>query len=174
MIKTNPLNIKQITEIAKNIREHYNIKKDEFFPVLEIIDKLFENHKLSYQIIENDSDMVDENTLAIYNAVENFIYIKESVIDEYEEGIYRATFTLCHEFFHYLQNTTLGFSFERVDECRPFEEIDWQANEFAGQVLIPQEYIDLDEETLQQMFHVSLECVLTRKAKNKKRAKKIA
>lgn len=172
MIKTNPLSVKDIEKIAHLLREHFNVKKDEFFPVLEIIDKLFENGYLSYQIIDDDTNMIDKNTLAIYNPKENFIYIKESVINEYEEGIYRSTFTLCNEFFHYIQNVMLKFNFEKVDVCKSYEEIDWQANEFAGQILIPTEFIDYDEEFLQKQFHVSLECVLTRKAKCKKRQKK--
>jgi len=172
MIKTNPLSVKKIEELASSIRDHYKIKKDEFFPILEIIDNLFVNKKLSFQIIEDDSPFVDEHTLAYYNPQENYIYVKESVIAEYEEGIYRSAFTLCHEFFHYMQIQMLGFDFEEVEDCKPYEEIDWQANEFAGQILIPQEFLDLDEETLQSKFHVSLECVLTRKAKRKKRIKK--
>ena len=132
MIKTNPLSVKDIEKLAMAFREHYQIKKDEYFPVLEIIDKL------------------------------------------YEDGIYRSTFTLCHEFFHYVQSQLLKFEFEEVENCKSYEDIDWQANEFAGQILIPTEYIDYDEEYIQKNFHVSLECVLTRKAKSKKRAKKIA
>ena len=174
MIKTNPLSVKDIEKLAMAFREHYQIKKDEYFPVLEIIDKLFEEKYLSYQIVDDNTDMLDNNTLAIYKPNENFIYIKESVIAEYEDGIYRSTFTLCHEFFHYVQSQLLKFEFKEVENCKSYEDIDWQANEFAGQILIPTEYIDYDEEYIQKNFHVSLECVLTRKAKSKKRAKKIA
>ena len=80
MIKTNPLSVKDIEKLAMAFREHYQIKKDEYFPVLEIIDKLFEEKYLSYQIVDDNTDMLDNNTLAIYKPNENFIYIKESVI----------------------------------------------------------------------------------------------
>lgn len=172
MIKTNPLSVKEIEKIANNFREYFNVKKDEFFPVLEIIDKRFEDKALTYQIIEDNTDMLDENTLAIYKPSENFIYIKESVINEYEDGIYRSTFTLCHELFHFIQNQILKFEFEEVNECKAYEEIDWQANEFAAQILIPSEFIDCDEEYLEKTFHISKECVLTRKVKCKRRLEK--
>ena len=74
--------------------------------------------------------------------------------------------------FHFIQNIALRFEFEECDKCKYYEDVDWQANEFAGQLLIPTKYIDLSENELQEMFHVSLECVLTRKTKAKKRQKK--
>lgn len=173
MIKTNPLSVRDIEKIAETFRAYYEIKKDSYFPVLEVIDDLFEKGYLSYQIINDDDEMLDKSTIAIYNPKENFIYIKESVINEYEEGIYRSAFTLCHELFHFIQAMILDFDFVEVDECKSYENIDWQANEFAAQILIPSEFIDFDEEFLQKQFHVSLECVLTRKVKIKKRLKQI-
>lgn len=32
MIKTNPLSVKDIEKLAMAFREHYQIKKDEYFP----------------------------------------------------------------------------------------------------------------------------------------------
>lgn len=173
MKKTNPLSVKDIENIAKKFRTYFNIDKNSYFPILEVIDNLFENNLLSYQIVEDDYYLLDENTLAMYNASENFIYIKESVIDEYEQNIYRSCFTLCHELFHYIQNEVLGFKFEYCEKCKNYEDPEWQANEFAGQILIPSEYVDLPEDEIMEKYHVSIECALTRKANVKKRQKKI-
>lgn len=172
MIKTNPLSVKDIEKIANNFRKEYNVKENEFFPILDIIDEMFVKGMLSYQVVEEDYRLLDKDTPAVYNSYENFMYIKESVIEEYEKDIYRSCFTLCHELFHFIQTEVLNFDFEECDECKLYEDVDWQANEFAGQLLIPTKYIDLPENDLQEMFHVSLECVLTRKTKVKKRQKK--
>lgn len=172
MIKTNPLSVKNIERIALELRDEFNVKETEFFPIIKVLDTFFEKNLLSYQIVDNDTKLMDESCVAIYNAKENFIYIKRSVIEEYEQGIYRSAFTLCHELFHFIQNIALKFEFEECDKCKYYEDVDWQANEFAGQVLIPTKYLALDEETMQKMYHVSLECALTRKAKAKKRLKK--
>lgn len=171
MIKTNALSVNKIKEVASLFRTLYNVANDEPFPVLEVIDNLFVKKQLSYQIVEDSSVLLPDNAVAIYNPAENFIYIKESVIEEYETGVYRSSFTLCHELFHYIQTQILGFSFEEVKKCPSFEDVDWQANEFAAQVLIPSEYLDLDSEELANKFHVSLECVLTRKTYAKRRKK---
>ena len=171
MIKTNPLSVKNIERIAFELRNEFNIKETEYFPIIKVLDTFFEDKLLSYQIVENNTNIMDESCVALYNAKENYIYIKESVVEEYEQGIYRSAFTLCHELFHFLQNIALKFEFEECEKCKYYEDVDWQANEFAGQILIPTKYLAIDEETIQKLYHVSLECALTRKAKAQKRLK---
>lgn len=110
-MKTNPLGIKEIEKIASRFRKNLGINEDEYFPILEVLDKLFENKMLSLQYLEDDNPILDEDTPAKYNANENYIYIKESVVEEYETGIYRSNFTLAHEFFHFIQVKVLHFEF---------------------------------------------------------------
>ena len=66
----------------------------------------------------------------------------------------------------YLQKHILRFDLEEVDERKTYEDPEWQANEFAGELLVPKKYLDLSDEELVERFKVSLECVLTRKVKN--------
>lgn len=169
MIKTNPLSVKKITQIAKEIRAKYHIDFDSYFPIFEVLEKLMYNDKLTLQIVEDNVWFMNRNIPAIYNSFENYIYIKESVLEEYESGNYRSSFTLCHEFFHYLQAQCFHFYFQECEFCKSYEEIDWQANEFAGQLLIPNEFLQMNEENLSKQFHVSIECALTRKVKKKRR-----
>ena len=169
MIKTNPLSDKDISLIASNTRKKYNIKPDDAFPILEYIDYLFGEGLLSIQLIDDNDSLLDKNTPAVYNAKDNFIYIKVSVLEEIECGNYRSNFTLAHELFHYLQHQVLDFKFEEVEDRKTYEDPEWQANEFAGELLVPKAYLDKDDEYLMIHFKVSIECVLTRKLKNKKR-----
>ena len=121
--------------------------------------------------MDNNDALFADNIPAFYNSYDNFIYIKESVLEEYENKEYRSNFTLAHELFHFIQHKVLGFDFEEVDSCVTYCDPEWQANEFAGQLLIPEEFIDLETEQLINKFHVSEYCVLTRKLKYKKRQK---
>lgn len=171
MIKTNPLSVKDISLIASNTRKKYNIKPDDAFPILEYIDYLFGEGLLSIQLIDDNDPLLDKNTPAVYNAKDNFIYMKVSVLEEIECGNYRSNFTLAHELFHYLQHQVLGFEFGKVDERKTYEDPEWQANCYAGELLLPTDYLDKDDEYLAEHFQVSMECVLTRKVKNKKRQK---
>ena len=169
MIKTNPLSVKDIAGIAKRIRTDYNIKEDEAFPILDYLNYLYDNELVGIIILDDNDPYLDKNTPAVYNAFDNFIYLKESVITEVESGNYRSNFTLAHELFHYLQNQILGFTFEEVEDRKTYEDPEWQSNCFAGELLLPTEYLDKDDEYLATHFKVSMECVLTRKVKNKKR-----
>lgn len=54
MIKTNPLSVKEIEKLANVFRSNYNIRDDEAFPILDVIDDMFENKILSFQVLDND------------------------------------------------------------------------------------------------------------------------
>ena len=169
MIKTNPLSIANISKIAKNVRSEFKIGEGECFPILDYLNHLCDQGLLSMQIIDNDDSYLDQKTVALYNKSDNFIYIKEDVLKEYDEGNYRANFTLAHELFHYIQNQVLKFDFEEVEDRKTYEDPEWQANEFTGELLVPKTYLYLDEEELVKRFRVSMECVLTRKVQTKNR-----
>ena len=172
MKKTNPLSVKDIEYYANRIRKEFNVDLNSYFPILDFLDYLFESKALSIQYLENDNPLLESDCPAKYSPIDNFIYIKESVLDEYENGIYRAAFTLAHELFHYIQIQVLEMDYIEKDECKPYENADWQANEFAGQLLIPTEYIECPVDFLMRKFRVSEECVLTRKLYASKRQNK--
>ncbi|CDC71371.1 putative toxin-antitoxin system toxin component [Staphylococcus sp. CAG:324] len=171
MIKTNPLSVKDIEELASNLRKEAGITDDVAFPIFDYINELSDKGLLTIQILDNNDSYLEENVPAKYNTIDNFIYIKEQVLDDYENNIYWSNFTLAHELFHYLQSRILNFKFEDVVECKTYEDPEWQANNFAGELLVPKKYLDLDDEELVNRFKVTMECVLTRKVQRKKRNK---
>lgn len=171
MKKTNPISIKEIEIISSNLRNHFNIQEDSFFPILDIIQYLEDIDLLTIQIMDDDDEMFQCNDVAFYNAIDNFIYIKESVLEDYDNSDYRSNFTLAHELFHFLQYKILNFNVTEVEKCETYCDPEWQANEFAGQLLIPTKYIDLEVEEIMKKFHVTEHCALTRKLKSIKRKK---
>ena len=119
MIKTNPLAVKDIADIARRVREDYKIKNGDCFPILEYINHLFDNGIIGIMILENNDPYLDKNTPAVYNAMDNFIYLKESVIDEIECGNYRnlsldAAKKECEQYLKVLQaQTNMEFSYPK-------------------------------------------------------------
>lgn len=174
MKKTNPLKIVEIEKFANNLRRELGISSNSPFPVLEVIEKFHGDGLLTIQYLEDDDPLLEEDTPAKYNSAENFIYVKESVLEELENHEYRANFTLAHELFHYFQCQVLGFEFEEVENCYSFEEPEWQADEFAGQLLVPTKYIvgDCDTRLIAEVFNVSESCVVTRKLYYERRLKR--
>ncbi|UKI48929.1 MAG: ImmA/IrrE family metallo-endopeptidase [Clostridium sp.] len=59
-------------------------------------------------------------------------------------------------------------------DCPKYQNPEWQADEFAGQLLIPTNYIlgDCDVDMLAAKFNVTKECVLTRKLYYERRLKR--
>lgn len=173
MRKTNPLSIARIKKEADRVRKEFNAPLDSFFPIYEYIQNLYDNGKLDYQILDDDDSMFGENEYAKYDMDNNIIYVKDSVDAEANEDIGRARFTLSHELFHYIQAKVLNFKFEETeDKVEDYKNPEWQANEFAGQLLVPDEYIHLSHEEIMEKFLVSEECALYRKVKAKRRKEK--
>lgn len=174
MKKTNPLKIVEIENYANNLRRELDIPSNSPFPVLEIIEKFHDDGLLTIQYLKDDHSIFEENTPAKYNPAENFIYVKESVLEELENREYRANFTLAHELFHYFQCQVLGFEFEEVEDCPKYVDPEWQADEFAGQLLVPTKFIvgDCDTKLIAEVFNVSETCVVTRKLYYERRIKR--
>lgn len=174
-LKTNPLSVDIIEKYAQIMRNFFSISNDEFFPIYEVLEHFQNEEKLSIQILE-DSDLIfeDDKELAKYNGKENYLYLKESLLEDYENNIYTSNFTLAHELFHFMQLNLLNFKFIECENVRPYEDPEWQANEFAAQLLIPSEFIDLSENELSSKFHVTVECALYRKLKYKQRKERKA
>lgn len=174
MKKTNPLKIVEIENYANNLRKELGIPSNSFFPVLEVMEKFHVDGLLTIQYLEDDDSLFEDDTPAKYNPADNFIYVKESVLEELEKHEYRANFTLAHELFHYFQCQVLGFEFEEVENCPSFEDPEWQADEFAAPLLVPTKYVvgDCDTKLVAEMFNVSESCVVTRKLYYERRLKR--
>ena len=174
MKKTNPLKIVEIENYANNLRRELDIPSNSPFPVLDIIEEFHDDGLLTIQYLEDEHFIFEDDTPAKYNLADNFIYVKESVLEELENHEYRANFTLAHELFHYFQCQVLGFEFEEVENCPSFEDPEWQADEFAAQLLVSTKYIvgDCDTRLLAEIFNVSESCVVTRKLYYERRLKR--
>jgi Zn-dependent peptidase ImmA (M78 family) len=87
------------------------------------------------------------------------IQIREDVYDNAVMGEGRDRMTIAHEFGHYFLHQGLESSFMQADdayEIKPYEDPEWQAKAFAGELLIPyteREKLSVDE--IVEIFKVS-------------------
>ena len=89
-------------------------------------------------VILPDSEMKDAYAKAFPDL--HLIQIRESVYNQAVKGDYRHRFTLCHELGHYLMHGAQNIVFPRSERKPfPFENPEWQANTFAGELLVPPE-----------------------------------
>ena len=155
-IETNPTNRWNLIQMAKMIREIYNVNGN-YFPIIDILNSLSLKNKLDYIVVEDDSKIFAKNELAHYDFNENIIYVKESVWIEAENNVGRSRFTLTHEFAHYLLLKVHGFGYKIVQSEPPkYKDPDWQADYLAGALLMD---FDLTKDyTVEQLIE---ECVVS-------------
>ncbi len=88
-------------------------------------------------------------------------------------GIPRDAFTLFHELGHFFLGHERQYTREELGEHKPYEDSEWQANEFAGECLMPLSVIvnkKLDSiQKIQREFGVSGEAAQVRFDKLRKR-----
>lgn len=170
-IMTNPLSIDNIKNIAREVREYFHIFSSSYFPILDVLELLDIKGYLNLVVLPNDDPSFSDDVVAYYDSSNNSIYISDDLYNNTEYD-YRSNFTLAHEFFHFIQYNHLNFTFEEVFDTPPFKDPEWQANEFAGQLLIPDEALDLPIEDIIETYKVSETCALTRLVKKKVRKKR--
>ncbi|WGE89608.1 ImmA/IrrE family metallo-endopeptidase [Actinobacillus arthritidis] len=101
------------------------------------------------------------------------ILLRQSVYDGACDGNGRDRFTIAHEIAHAIMHK------EHIGLARPVEKstkifcnAEWQANEFAGRLLLPDNYIELYKGSsvgdIAEMFGISYECAQIRINKYKK------
>lgn len=159
--KCTPTSKHKLRELAKKIREHYDIK-DICFPIYEILEKNFDDGTLIYEVVEELDSRLGIDELALYIPNQQKMLIKESVYIELLNGIGRSRFTLAHEFAHYILLTLLGYTVELVDDKpEAYENPEWQANTLAAELLCPyEETKDYNLEQLMNKCNISEECAI--------------
>ena len=160
-IKTNPLSRKKIENIALNVRKYFNIADDELFP----IEQIFEQSEINGLFSIFYCNDLPTNTVSYYDPQLNAFYFNESIFDDIKHGNNRNRFTLCHEFFHFIQAKYLCFNFiETDDDIKPYEDIEWQADNFAGFLLLPtSQLLIYNKDVIIRKFKISQSSYLTRK-----------
>lgn len=149
----------KIRDFAHAIRFKLDSGKP-YFEVVRFLDVIvceiesLENFKLA---IVPDSEMQGVHALADPDG--NRITVTQSTYDGARKKVGRDRMTLIHEFGHLWLHKGVDLRFARsTQKLRAFESAEWQAKAFAGEFMIPYQYIGrhMSEEHVAQMFGVSI------------------
>ena len=143
MYKATPLSRNSIRQIAKFFRKVFNIN-NPYVDILRILEIELSKKDLDFEleIVDDDSSELPFNVYAKAYPEESRIVVKKSVYDAAKNGQGRARFTMAHELFHYLWHGRENIQLCRSEEIKIYEDVEWQANTFAAEFLVP-EYIAL-------------------------------
>lgn len=136
-----------------------------YFPLVDFVEKrlplLWDHFTL---VVQEHADMREAHGLAFPEASE--IWLREDVYAGVLEGRGRDRFTLAHELGHLLMHGDVGLARvpRRSTELRHYENSEWQANRFAGALLVPDEFVIQfgDAERIARECGVSIEAASVR------------
>ena len=129
---------RQLRSLASILRKHLGLENERYFPVVELLDVMYEIFpRFSYEIVLDST--FPPNVHADTDVMNHHIRIKESVYNGAAEGNGRDRRTIAHEIGHYFTLCFCGFQFQRnfKKEAVPaYRSPEWQAKCFAGELLI--------------------------------------
>jgi hypothetical protein len=135
-----PISRKSIRVLTGMLRKVVDLDDEGYFPVMEYfelvlpqIDPLFEYEIVPIQYMKEYGITYPEK---------NLIRLREDVYEKAVSGIARDRFTVAHEIGHYFLHKPGSIALARarnvdIDRIPAYQNPEWQANTFAGELLAP-------------------------------------
>lgn len=168
--KAEPLSNVDIISLTQHIRKILGCGSDTPLNIVAILEfampKMYKQFDIS---IRNQKEMkVDIHAYTDPNT--NQIVIREDIYDRARHGEGRDRFTIAHEIGHYILHNSSLLTLTRVyqnEDIKPYEDVEWQADAFAGELLCPSFAIkNLSIKETAQKYGVSLQAARTQKKKS--------
>lgn len=139
-----PMSRGQIRDVARNIRKickELSGQDTPSFPIVEFLDVILSKHfeDFTLEIIDVDQ-MGDAHGITFPD--EHLIKIRSDVYEGACKKQGRDRLTMAHELGHYVLHADLGMArMAPRESIKPYMSSEWQANAFAGELLISAEHI---------------------------------
>lgn len=132
-----PLSRKNIRKIANMIREMCGKSDELYFDIVRFTECILPQICPDFKFIVCTMEEMGTNE-GLTNTHNGIMRIREDVYYGACNGNGRDRFTIAHEVGHYLLHNNDSISLARnKGEIVPYEDPEWQANAFAGELLIP-------------------------------------
>ena len=152
--------IRQVAQKIRQINKELTGKDSAYFPIVEFLDLTLPKHFNDFVLeICSQKQMGDAHGLTFPD--KNLIHIREDIYDGACLDKGRDRLTLAHELGHLVLHSNLGFArMAYSDSIKSYESSEWQANAFAGELLISAEHIHkCKSDEVAEIFKVSDEAV---------------
>ena len=130
----------EIVSIVKHIKKQIHFDGLNF-PIVEFIEHVLPQIDESFKYEYCQKNELPANVYAYYSPIDNLMKIREDVYIGASNGNSRDRFTLAHEVGHYFLHNEVILTRKSESEIPPYENPEWQANVFAGELLIPSQEI---------------------------------
>ncbi|EKT4505622.1 ImmA/IrrE family metallo-endopeptidase [Pseudomonas aeruginosa] len=125
--------------VAMAVRRELGIQSDAF-PIAEVLEFVMPQAFPGYALeVAEKHEMGVNHGLTI--PAENVIRFRSDVYEGIVEGRGRDRFTAAHELGHWLMHRNVPIRFHRSEQGKlpAYKDSEWQANRFAGALLMPSE-----------------------------------
>lgn len=157
VFEAKPESRENLRYLAELVRKELGIALDKKYVdvtwILEKLDVL--DSEYSYEIV--DDDQLEAGVQAQTDIIKNTIYIKESVYEGAIKNNGRDRMTIAHEILHLILHQPVALTlYRRTDDLPVYKNPEWQAECFAGELLMPYDQIkDMTEEEIVEQCKVS-------------------
>lgn len=160
-----PLSSAEIEQKAIQRRTTLELDDCEAFPILHVLEREVME---GFEVVPAAELEGDEGRMY---PVSGAIVISEETYLAAERGDGRARFTIAHELGHYWMHRKSAYSFRNSNAViLPFENSEWQADEFAGHLLAPIHIIrGLTAAQIAKRCQISMKAAIVRMNKVKHR-----
>jgi len=167
IVQVPPLSRRNIRDRADEIRSALKISSP-YFPVIDVIEfnmqKAIDDFVLEVWTTDDMTSAFGSETHAMSYPDELRMILRDDVYRGAKKDRGRDRFTVAHEFGHILLHRFAGMARRLPSEVLAFENSEWQADAFAGELLMPLPFV-LACRTIQEivdMFKVSQEAAAVR------------
>ncbi|MFO1125735.1 MAG: XRE family transcriptional regulator [Methylocystis sp.] len=148
-----------LRQYANKVRSVFGCDRRFDFPIIEIIEHQL--HKLFPHFVFDVRGMSeigrDEGRVPIGQCR---LILREDVYVAACHGDGRARFTASHEFLHFLLHREISFARARDDSDKIYCDSEWQADEFAGALLMSTNHVN----SFQSSEDAATKCIVSRHA----------
>jgi Zn-dependent peptidase ImmA (M78 family) len=135
--KATPMSRRQICRLIRYIKKQAGLENDLYFPILEFVENILPIMYKDYSFeIVPEQEMGNKHGETFPNS--NIIRIREDIYERAAKGEGRDRMTVAHEVGHFFLHGKNSISFCRLapgEKLKPFEDPEWQANAFGGELL---------------------------------------
>jgi Zn-dependent peptidase ImmA (M78 family) len=137
-----PMSTKAIRAFADQVRSVF-VEDDQIeFPIMDVLEFRLSSIFDGFYVDVRDAKYMGDLEGRML-AGENGIALREDVYIDAWGGNRRDRFTVCHEFGHFLMHRTVTLARVRDDADKIFCDSEWQADTFAGTLLMSPRHLRL-------------------------------
>jgi hypothetical protein len=168
-----PLSRKAIREYTDRIRRQLEIN-EPWFPIVEVIELVVPSIFSGFYLdVRDQAEMAEQFGTGCHGMTfpdEKVMHIREDIYQRARRGEGRDRLTLAHELAHLLLHSGQRFARRASQETKPFRQSEWQANCFAGELLVSYRHIGTCQspEDVAGLFGVSVAAAATQWASFRK------